>query len=188
LDGEDDLLDLAWSEKESENTSSDQGIQSAHLDLLREAFADDLDGTLEPGSASSTISTPSAARIRDPFQEPRDSSSLQLPHEHEIDSMIESVSSETHPTPSNMNPVQTSTELIQAVIRGSLEEVTDLLDNGYDIEGLEPENKRTGLMFAALLNHAEVLQLLLYRGANTAVQDRNGRTALHFAVSEGSCK
>jgi ankyrin repeat protein len=102
--------------------------------------------------------------------------------------MIESVSSETHPTPSNMNPVQTSTELIQAVIRGSLEEVTDLLDNGYDIEGLEPENKRTGLMFAALLNHAEVLQLLLYRGANTAVQDRNGRTALHFAVSEGSCK
>ncbi len=87
---------------------------------------------------------------------------------------------------SKRTPVRPFT-LVQAVIRGDLEEITNLLDNGCDIETVEPENERTGLMYAAILNYSEILQLLLDRGANIAAGDRHGRTALHFAASEGSC-
>jgi hypothetical protein len=188
LGDQEDLLDLAWSEKETEIPSSVQRNQSVHLDLLREEFSTDLDDALDTGTSSSIVSSTSEARNGDPFEESI-SPALQSPNEKEkAEDTIASSSSKAELMAPNPNPGQTSMQLIQAVIRADLRQVTDLLDHGYDIETQEPENNRTGLMFAALLNYSEILQLLLDRGANIAVRDKSGRTALHFAASEGSCK
>jgi hypothetical protein len=182
-----DLLDLAWSEKNSEIGSSVQVLQSAHLDLLREEFAADLEDTLEARSISSIDSTYSEARKRDPFQDSTDQPASQSPDEKEqVECEVEPEPPQATPMLSKTTPVRPFT-LVQVVITGDLEEVTDLLDNGCDIETVEPQNRRTGLMYAAILNHSEILQLLLDRGANIAAQDRAERTALHFAALEGSC-
>jgi len=178
---------LAWSEKNSENGSSAQVLQSAHLDLLREEFAADLEDTQETRSISSIDSTYSEARTRGPFQDSTNQPASQSPDGREqVECEVEQESPRATPMLSETTSVRTST-LVQAVIRGDLEEVTDLLDNGCDIETVEPENRRTGLMYAAILNHSEILQLLLDRGADIAAKDRAFRTALHFAASEGSC-
>ncbi len=187
VNDQEDLLDLTCSEKNSKNGSSAQVLQSAHLDLLREEFAADLEDTLETRSISSIDSTYSEARTRDPFQDSTDQPASQSPDEKEqVECEVEPEPPQATPMLSKTTPVRLST-LFQAVIRGDLEEVTVLLDNGCDIETVEPENKRTGLMYAAILNHSEILQLLLDRGANIAAEDAAWRTALHFAASEGSC-
>ena len=187
LNDQEDLLDLAWSEKNSEDGSSAQVFQSAHLDLLREEFVADLEDTQETRSISSIDSTYSEARTKDPFQDSTNHTASHLPDEREkFECEVDQKSPQATPMLSKTSPVRAST-LVQAVIRGDLEEVTDLLDNGCDIETVEPENERTGLMYAAMLNHSEILQLLLDRGADIAAQDRVGRTALHFAASEGFC-
>ena len=72
-------------------------------------------------------------------------------------------------------------------IRGDLDNVTELLESSHDIKACDPENGRTRAIFAALLNHPQTLELLLNQDASIT-QDRDGRTALHFAASEGSCK
>jgi ankyrin repeat protein len=187
LNDQEDLLDLAWSEKNSEHGPSAQVFQSAHLDLLREEFTVNLDDTLETESMSSNHSTSSETRTRDPFQDPTTQPVSQSPNEKgQVECEVELKSSRPAPMLSNKAPVE-APPLIRAVIRGDLELVTDLLDNECDIETLEPKNKRTGLMFAALLDYPEILQLLLDRGANIAAGDRARRTALHFAASEGAC-
>jgi hypothetical protein len=187
VNDQEDLLDLAWSEKNSENGSSAQVLRSAHLDLLQEEFAADLEDTLETRSISSIDSTYSETRTRNLFQDSTNEPASQSSDERgQVEYGFEPEFPQATPMLSKITPVRPST-LVQAVIRGDLEEVTDLLDNGCDIETVEPENERTGLMYAAMLNHSEILQLLLERGANIAAQERDERTALHFAASEGSC-
>lgn len=184
---QEDLLDLAWSEKNSENGSPAQVLQSAYLDLLREEFTADLEDTLETSSSSSNYSTSSETETSDPFQDSTNQPASQQSNEKEqVECEVEPEPPQAAPMLSKTTPVRAFT-LVQAVIRGDLEEVTDLLDNGCDIETVEPENERNGLMYAAILNHSEIMQLLLDRGANIAAQDRADRTALHFAASEGSC-
>jgi ankyrin repeat protein len=184
---QEDLLDLAWSEKNSDYGSSAQVLQSAHLDLLREEFAADLEDTLETRSISSIDSTYSEGRTRDPFQDSTNQpASRPLDEREQVEYEVEQESPRATPMLSEITPVRAST-LVQAVIRGDLEEVTDLLDNGCDIETVEPENERTGLMYAAMLNYSEILQLLLDRGADITARDGARRMALHFAASEGSC-
>jgi ankyrin repeat protein len=73
-------------------------------------------------------------------------------------------------------------------IRGDLDNVTELLESSHDFEACDPENGRTRAIFAAFLNHPQILELLLNQDASITPQDRDGRTALHFAASEGSCK
>ncbi len=55
LNDQEDLLDLTLSEKNSENDSSAQVLQSAHLDLLREEFTADPEETLGTRSISVLI-------------------------------------------------------------------------------------------------------------------------------------
>lgn len=154
-------MDLTWSEKNSENTSSAQRLQSAHLDLLRDEFATQPDDALETESLSSTLSSIVDTRITDPFQDSRDSPASQLfSGQRKCESTIDSVYCKS-PALADTDPLHTSMQLIQAVIRGDLKEVRDLLDAGFDIETVEPENGRTGLIFAALLSRAEILLLLL---------------------------
>ena len=42
---------------------------------------------------------------------------------------------------------------------------------------------RTGLMYSAISDQLECLQLLLRRGATIAIQDSSGQTALHWAAT-----
>lgn len=45
------------------------------------------------------------------------------------------------------------------------------------------ENGRTGLMYSAIADQLECLQLLLSRGAVASLKDSNGQTALHWAAA-----
>jgi ankyrin repeat protein len=202
LNHEEDLLDLEWSEKNSENVSSRQEHQSAHLELLRRAFATDLDDTPRTGSISSAILAPSLheAKNGDPQGPFRDvdfsQDTQQLDEQENLEDAIDSSPSKEAPTLAKVDPIHDSAwmtggpvpELVSAVIRGDLEKVTELLDAGHDINSRHPENGRTGAIFAALLNHSKVLELLLDRGASVGACDLDGRTALHFSASEGFCK
>jgi ankyrin repeat protein len=78
-------------------------------------------------------------------------------------------------------------KLIREVIRGSLQKVTELLDSGHEPDCRHPSNDRTGVIFAAMLSHHNILALLLDRGASISAKDKQKRTALHYAASEG-CK
>ena len=63
------------------------------------------------------------------------------------------------------------TPLIRGAIRGYTSIVVQMLDQGKaDIEGVDKEG-RTALFYAALEGHAETLEALLDRDANTEIQD-----------------
>ena len=63
---------------------------------------------------------------------------------------------------------------------------TDLLDAGADLEVRSWGDTGTNaLMFAAYNGRADIVKLLLERGANPAHADEKGRTALDFAESKG---
>lgn len=199
MDGQEDLLDLAWSEKDSGEVSANQELQSAHLVLLQEAFAAEGDGTSETKSISSTTSPPTEAiigDIRNPFQDFRSPPASLQPDEQETAELeADLTASEEATSEFNVDPIDDQAvndepvpKLISAVMRGDLERIIELLDCAHDIESFHPENRRTGVIFATFLDYFDVLKCLLERGANIAAQDKDGRTALHFAASEGTCK
>ena len=48
---------------------------------------------------------------------------------------------------------------------------------------------RTGLMYSAIADQLECMQLLLNRGATVGLQDATGQTALHWAAATvGGCE
>ncbi|KAE9369650.1 ankyrin [Stipitochalara longipes BDJ] len=178
-----DLLDLTWSEKNSEVGTTKELLRSSYPGLIPTASDADYH-TSETDSTSSNDSSPENdtvdisediryIRTKRSYQEPDDRTNIStkfMPDQHE----------------SNMNSSKEPASLINVVIRGDIIAVTALLNSGYDIEAVENENERTSLMFAALLNQSEVLRVLLDKGANAAAKDKDGRTALHFAAAEGS--
>jgi ankyrin repeat protein len=70
------------------------------------------------------------------------------------------------------------TVLHDAAISGNLELIGLLLDRGCAIDAVDAESGATPLMLAASLGHTEAVALLLRRGANPALKDKSGRTAL----------
>ena len=75
-------------------------------------------------------------------------------------------------------------ELHQAVIAGNIQSVTNLLNNGADI------NAKNGLGWTPLhaairSNHKDIVELLISKGADVNAKDNNGQTPLHFAVESG---
>jgi len=77
-------------------------------------------------------------------------------------------------------------ELLIATMKRDLESIEALVRSGHDLEVYHPLNKRTAAIMAAKLGYDDVLEALLDAGADTSVQDRDGRTALHHAASEGN--
>ena len=63
--------------------------------------------------------------------------------------------------------------------------VTALLDYGVDVNG-RGKKSRTALMAAAFFDQAEIIRLLLKRGANPAVQDEDGESASSVAEEKGN--
>jgi ankyrin repeat protein len=66
---------------------------------------------------------------------------------------------------------------------GNLERVKELVEGGANIE--EIEEGQTALMEACSSGHSEVVAYLVECNANVAHADNEGRTALHWAASEG---
>jgi hypothetical protein len=157
---------------------------------------------LESPSMPTAPSPPFLAEIKDgdlqnPSRDIDSSPDSQQPDEQEnVKESIHSAPSTPASTVSHVDSISDrqwkpdghAPELIKAVIRGDYMNVAELLEIGHDIDACDPVNGRTGAIFASLLNHFQILELLLNRGANITAKDRDGRTALHFAASEGSCK
>ena len=71
----------------------------------------------------------------------------------------------------------------RAVRYGQVEVVTELLDNGADINA-EDDEGITPLVLAVKFNYPELACLLWEKGANISVKDFKLKTALHHAVEK----
>ncbi len=77
------------------------------------------------------------------------------------------------------------TPLITCAGTGSVDAVKTLLAHGADVNATEQTVKQTALMWAVAERHADVVGLLIERGADVKAGTRHGFTALHFAAREG---
>ncbi len=76
----------------------------------------------------------------------------------------------------------TSTMSVQELIlAGKTNEVQSLFETPTDIN-LSDENGNTALHTAALVNNADIVNFLLFKGANSEIKNANGDTALHLAL------
>ena len=57
------------------------------------------------------------------------------------------------------------------------------IDN-IDVDGRDPRNGRTALMYAAEYNELDIVKTLITRKANVNAVDNNGTTALHYASGD----
>lgn len=84
---------------------------------------------------------------------------------------------------------QATKDLWHAASTGDVAGVKSALAVGADIEGIdfsENKNGRRALNYAALNNHADVIEVLLAAGANIESQNRTRFTPLHHAAEAGS--
>ena len=79
------------------------------------------------------------------------------------------------------------TALMRAALDGNTEKVTELIQQGVDINQRD-ENGRTALMFAVINSHYETTRVLLEHGADVNAKSNKGGTALMGAASEGDLK
>eukprot|EP01119_Soliformovum_irregulare_P022793 TRINITY_DN785_c0_g1_i2.p1 TRINITY_DN785_c0_g1~~TRINITY_DN785_c0_g1_i2.p1 ORF type:complete len:823 (+),score=257.04 TRINITY_DN785_c0_g1_i2:1050-3518(+) len=75
-------------------------------------------------------------------------------------------------------------DLHTLVSRGDLAGVTELVEAGYDLHGLDVDHA-TPLHHAAFKGHKEILQLLIEKGADVNRKDRDGVVPLHHAAFNG---
>jgi hypothetical protein len=74
------------------------------------------------------------------------------------------------------------TLLMAAARAEELELVRWAIEHGAEINALRPEKRHaTALMIASRLGNAEIVELLLANGADTAAANRDGETALNLA-------
>ena len=72
-----------------------------------------------------------------------------------------------------------ATPLCVAIMKGDTETVKKFIEYGVDIN--ETSNGLTPLMFAARYNKAEIISLLISKGADVKTKDEKGFTALKYA-------
>jgi len=77
--------------------------------------------------------------------------------------------------------------IIEAVKRGNVEQVQDILDDDISQrDACMPQDGATPLMFSAMLGHLPIVQLLVEKGCNLNAQDVvNGWTSLMQAIFHG---
>lgn len=77
-------------------------------------------------------------------------------------------------------------QLTTAASDGDLAKVTQLLDEGVNVNAKTGRDKQTALMLASVKKHIPVIELLLGReGIDINAQDKNGTTALAIVASKG---
>lgn len=181
-----DLLDLTWSEKNSEAGTTKKMLRTSYPGLIPTTSEADYDAR-NTDSMSSNDPSPREKDSADLSQDIRYApTGKQHQNERKERTSFSKIFVSRQPA-SDKDPCHPSASLIDAVIAGDVTTVIDLLESSYHVDD-EHDNGRTGLMWAALVNDFKVLQVFLDRGANTAAQDIYGRTALHFAAAEGSCE
>jgi hypothetical protein len=173
-----DLLDLTWSEKNSEVGTTKKILKNSYPGLSPIALGTDYD-TSDTDSTSRSNSYPDSTERLGCAREITHDTTVQRFQQEQNDGMINNTDTVSSQPMANEEPsqeCQSPASLIEAVIKGDATAVTILLE------------RENGLMLAALLNHYRVLEAFLHKGADIAAQDKNRRTALHFAAAEGHCK
>lgn len=87
-----------------------------------------------------------------------------------------------HPEHLRLKNREGCTPLVVAARDGHLEAVQLLVDNGADLEVVDPEYKRTALAWAAFHGHLPVVAFLLEHGASVNTKDGFGHTPLATAL------
>jgi len=70
-------------------------------------------------------------------------------------------------------------------MRNNFEEAKMLLEYGSDVNAVHPSTGRTGAILATIYGHYDILKLFLDHEASIDDMDKEHRTALHYAASEG---
>ena len=79
-------------------------------------------------------------------------------------------------------------KLLQVAHYASVEEVTQLVREGADVNAVS-KDRETPLMLAALQNsNPDVLRVLIDKGADVAMKNTNGKTALDYAGENEALK
>jgi ankyrin repeat protein len=73
--------------------------------------------------------------------------------------------------------------LVDAINRGDTDAVKSLLARGAPVDGKDEYWQRTPLIIASMNGYAEIVRLLLKRGADPNAVDMEGWTALQYARS-----
>ena len=76
------------------------------------------------------------------------------------------------------------TALHHAVESRNFDAVSCLVHDGADVNLFTSINKHTPLMLACQFHNMDAINVLLNKGADVNVQDRDGKSALHFACSD----
>ena len=83
-------------------------------------------------------------------------------------------------------PIATGeTPLMTCARTGNADAVTMLLVHGADVNGKEPTQNQTAVMWAAAEQHPKILQALIAAKADVRAHTKQGFTALHFAARLG---
>jgi ankyrin repeat protein len=77
--------------------------------------------------------------------------------------------------------------LRDAAESGKLDKVIRELENGTPVDCTSYSSGKSALHLAAAGGHADVVKVLLERGASVEAKDAGGETPLHLAVIHGVC-
>ena len=110
-----------------------------------------------------------------------DAALMYEPHKHreskaEIANLLRSKGGQSSLAPKTIDDIWT------AAASGTTEAIIKHLDDGADVNGLEPISRATPLIFAATFGHTATARLLLERKADLALTNPDGNTALHVAA------
>ena len=82
-------------------------------------------------------------------------------------------------------PQQVANDVWEAVSIGDLNLIKESITNGLDVNARNPASGDPLLFTAAVMGHTEIMGLLLEKGADINIQNRDGNTSLHVAAFFG---
>lgn len=114
-----------------------------------------------------------------------------VPNSAEIQSLLQTVNPNFYFDPSEFrrgdgssvsSKGEASTPLHLAAQKGNLNAIEDLIHRGAEVNALSQPRRRTPLMSALCARHSMAAYALLSHGADPALPDSDGQTALHVAA------
>ncbi len=87
-------------------------------------------------------------------------------------------------TTQEVDNTQTAMSLQELIVAGKTDEVQALFQTQTDINMVD-DNGNTALHTAATVNNADIVNFLLFKGANSEIKNLQGDTPLHLAIKNG---